>query len=90
MMWTLLQYVSGSISKNTTDDLVSVLCLIELLYRDNEWTKYCSMSYNFKVIHYAYSDTLGTSEKCHCNRTYISYYVKKGKEYLKSCNIRQI
>ena len=35
MMWTLLQYVSGSISKNTTDDFVSVLCLIELLYRDD-------------------------------------------------------
>lgn len=34
MMWTLLQYVSGSISKNTTDDFVSVLCLIELLYSD--------------------------------------------------------
>ena len=34
MMWTLLQYVSGSISKNTTDDFVSVLGLIELLYRD--------------------------------------------------------
>ena len=36
MMWTLLQYVSGSISKNTTDDFVSVLGLIELLYRDEK------------------------------------------------------
>ena len=39
MMWTLLQYVSGSISKNTTDDLVSVLSLIELLYREVILTK---------------------------------------------------
>ena len=31
-MWTLLQFVSGSITKNTTDEFVPVLKLLHLLY----------------------------------------------------------
>ncbi len=34
LMWSLLQFISGSIAKNSTEDFISVLYLMEVLYPD--------------------------------------------------------